>query len=110
LLESEPVADRPGTKIPWFLVAASVVLVLVALYLLFVGYLPAKQRIAGLEAELKDLYRREADLQSKIAQQEQRHSFRERQISALTSERDTLIRRLEELEKLLGRTPTTPRR
>ena len=103
-------ADRPGTKIPWFLVAASVVLVLVALYLLFVGYLPAKQRIAGLEAELKDLYRREADLQSKIAQQEQRHSFRERQISALTSERDTLIRRLEELEKLLGRTPTTPRR
>src|SRR4030095_11871857 len=100
LLESEPVADQPGTKIPWLLVAASVVLVLVALYLLFVGYLPAKQRIAGLEANLKDLYKREADLQMKIAQQEQRHSFRERQISALTSERDTLLRRLQALGKL----------
>jgi type II secretory pathway component PulM len=103
------VADGPSGRIPWFLVAASAVLVLVVLYLLFVGYLPAKQRIAGLEAELKDLYKREAELQSKIAQQDQRYSLRDRQISALTSERDTLIRRLEELEKLLGHTPT-PRR
>ena len=102
-------ADRPSDRFPWFLIAASVLLVLVILYVLFVGYLPAKQRIAGLEAELKDLYRREADLQTKMAQQDQRYSVRERQISALTSERDTLIRRLEELEKLLGRTPA-PRR
>jgi len=102
-------ADRPSDRFPWLLIAASVLLVLVILYVLFVGYLPAKQRIAGLEAELKDLYRREADLQTKMAQQDQRYSVRERQISALTSERDTLIRRLEELEKLLGRTPT-PRR
>jgi Tfp pilus assembly protein PilN len=102
-------ADRPNARFPWLLIAASVLLVLVILYVLFVGYLPAKQRIAGLEAELKDLYRREADLQTKIAQQDQRYSVRERQLSALTSERDTLIRRLEELERLLGRTPT-PRR
>ena len=102
-------ADRPSDRFPWLLIAASVLLVLVILYVLFVGYLPAKQRIAGLEAELKDLYRREADLQTKISQQDQRYSVRERQISALTSERDTLIRRLEELEKLLGRTPA-PRR
>jgi len=102
-------ADRPSDRFPWLLIAASVLLVLVILYVLFVGYLPAKQRIAGLEAELKDLYRREADLQAKMAQQDQRYSVRERQISALTSERDTLIRRLEELEKLLGRTPA-PRR
>ena len=102
-------ADGPSGRIPWFLVAASTVLVLVVLYVLFVGYLPAKQRIAGLEAELKDLYKREAELQSKIAQQDQKYSLRDRQISALTSERDTLIRRLEELERLLGRTPS-PRR
>src|SRR5262249_21073632 len=101
-------ADRPRAAFPWLLVAASVLLLLVILYVLFVGYLPAKQRIAGLEAELKDLYRREAELQTKIAQQDQRYSVRERQISALTSERDTLIRRLEELEKLLGRPPSTP--
>jgi type II secretory pathway component PulM len=96
------VADRPSTKIPWFLVAASIVLVLVVLYLLFIDYLPARQRVASLEAELQDLYKREAELQTKMAQQDQRHALRERQISALTSERDTLIRRLEELERLLG--------
>jgi hypothetical protein len=102
LLESEPVADRPNAKIPWFLVVASVVLLLLVLYVLFVGYLPSKQRVAGLEAELKDLYKREGELQTRIAQQDQRYALRERQINALTSERDTLIRRLEELEKLLG--------
>jgi len=96
------VADRPNARIPWFLVAASVVLLLLVLYVLFVGYVPSKQRVAGLEAELKDLYKREAELQTRIAQQDQRYALRERQISALTSERDTLIRRLEELEKLLA--------
>jgi predicted nucleic acid-binding Zn-ribbon protein len=86
-------------RIPWFLVAASIVLLLLVVYVLFVGYLPSKQRVAGLEAELKDLYKREADLQTRLLQQDQR---RERQISALTSERDTLLRRLEELEKQLA--------
>lgn len=91
-------ADRPNARIPWFLVAASFVLLLLVLYVLFVGYLPSKQRIAGLEAELKDLYKREAELQTRIAQLE-RSAIRERQI---TSERDALLRRLEELEKQLA--------
>jgi septal ring factor EnvC (AmiA/AmiB activator) len=104
------VADRPNAKIPWFLVAASMVLLLLVLYVLFVGYLPSKQRVAGLEAELKDLYKREADLQTRIAQQDQRYALRERQISALTTERDTLIRRLEELEKLLAAARAAQRR
>ncbi len=95
-------ADRPNARIPWFLVAASVVLFLLVLYVLFVGYVPSKQRVAGLEAELKDLYKREAELQTRIAQQDQRYALRERQVSQLTSERDTLIRRLEELEKQLA--------
>ena len=94
-------ADRPNARIPWFLVAASLVLLLLVLYVLFVGYLPSRQRVAGLEAELKDLYKREAELQTKIAQQEQRSLLRDRQISQLTGERDALIRRLEELEKQL---------
>ena len=102
LLEFEPVADRPSARFPWFLVAASALLVLLVLYVLFVGYLPAKQRVAGLEAELKELYKREAELQTRIVQQENRYALRERQIAALTTERDTLIRRLEELEKLLA--------
>ena len=102
-------ADQPSTKIPWFLVVASGILALLVLYVLFVGYIPAKQRVASLEAELKDVYKREAELQTRIAQQDQRYALRDRQISALTSERDTLIRRLEELERLLGRSPS-PRR
>src|SRR5438093_855084 len=64
--------------------------------------MPTTVPSAGLEAELKNLYRREAELQTRIAQQDQRYALRERQISALTTERDTLIRRLEELEKLLA--------
>lgn len=99
MLEFEPVADRPNARIPWFLVAASVVLLLLVLYVLFVGYVPSKQRVAGLEAELKDLYKREAELQTRIAQQDQRYSLRERQFN---SERDALMRRLEEVEKLLA--------
>jgi hypothetical protein len=76
-------------------------LVALILYVLFVGYLPAKQRAAGLEAELKDLYKREAELQTKLAQQDQRHALRERQNAALVAERDSLMRRLEELERQL---------
>ena len=91
-------ADRPTSKIPWLLVAASAVLVALVLYVLFVGYLPAKQRAAGLEAELKDLYKREAELQTKLAQQDQRHALRERQNAA---ERDSLMRRLDDLERQL---------
>lgn len=83
---------------------------MLVLYVLFVGYLPSKQRVAGLEAELKDLYKREAELQTRIAQQDQRYALRERQISALTTERDTLIRRLEELEKLLAAARAAQRR
>ncbi|PYM91122.1 MAG: hypothetical protein DME04_20050 [Candidatus Rokuibacteriota bacterium] len=93
-----PVPGRPTAKLPWLLVAASMLLVAVVLYVMFVGYLPAKQRAAGLEAELKDLYKREAELQTKLAQQDQRHALRERQNAA---ERDSLMRRLDDLERQL---------
>jgi len=89
------------SKLPWLLVAASMLLVALILYVLFVGYLPAKQRAAGLEAELKDLYKREAELQTKLVQQDQRHALRERQNAALAAERDSLMRRLEDLERQL---------
>ena len=93
-----PVPGRPTAKLPWLLVAASMLLVAVVLYVMFVGYLPAKQRAAGLEAELRDLYKREAELQTKLAQQDQRHALRERQNAA---ERDSLMRRLDDLERQL---------
>lgn len=101
MLESEPVADHPRARLPWLLVAASVLLVVLVLYVLFAAYLPAKQKVAGLERELRDLYRREAEMQTKLAQQDQRYALRDRQLAALQAERDALLRRLEDLEREL---------
>jgi len=96
------VSDGARPKFPWFLVVASALLAALLAYTLFAGYLPAKQRIARLERELKDLYVREAELQTKLAQNEQRHALRERQLSAVTAERDAIARRLEDLERELA--------
>jgi type II secretory pathway component PulM len=84
--------DRSSARVPWLLVAGSAMLALLVFYVFFAAYLPAKQRIARLEAEIKDVYAREAALQTQLAQQEQRASLRERQLAA---ERDALARRLE---------------
>ena len=86
---------------PWLLVAGSVLLALLLFYVIFAFYLPAKGRIARLEAEIKDVYAREAALQTQLAQQEQRGVARERQTQALTAERDALARRLETLQREL---------
>lgn len=102
LLESEPVTDVVRARLPWTVVGASVLLALLLAYTLFVAYLPAKSRVARLELELKDLYAREADLQSRAAQNEKRHALREQQLSAVSAERDALARRLEELERELA--------
>jgi septal ring factor EnvC (AmiA/AmiB activator) len=103
------VPDGPRPKFPWFLVVASLLLAALLAYTLFAGYLPAKQRIARLERELKDLYAREAELQTKLAQQEQRHALRERQLSAVTAERDAIAKRLEDLERELAAARGKPR-
>jgi len=84
------------------LVAASALLLLITLYLFFGAYLPAKQRLARLELELKQLYAREAQLQTKLAQQDKLYALRLQQVTALSTERDALARRLEDLEKELA--------
>ena len=90
--------DRPGTKLSWTLVAASVLFAVLLLYVMFVGYLPAKRRMAGLELELKELYQHEAELQTKI----QAQAVRERQLATLSAERDALAKRVEALERELA--------
>jgi len=97
LLESEPVADRPDTKLSWMLVAASVLFAVLLLYVMFIGYLPAKRRMASLEVELKELYQHEAELQTKVQAQAQR----ERQLATLSAERDALAKRVDALEREL---------
>ena len=94
--------DGARPNFPWFLVIASALLAALLAYTLFAGYLPAKQRVARLERELKELYAREAELQTKLAQGEQRHALRERQLSAAAAERDAIARRLEDLERELA--------
>jgi len=47
---------------------------------------------------MKDVYAREAALQTTLAQQEQRGLAREQQLNALRTERDELARRVEDLE------------
>ena len=94
--------DPPRAQLPWLLVAASVLLLVIVLYLFFGAYLPAKQRLARLDAELKQVYGREAQLQSRLEQQKKTHALREQQGTALTAERDALARRIEDLEKELA--------
>lgn len=89
------VPETTTPRLPWLLVAGSVLLAALLGYTLFLTYVPAKQRIAGLERELKDVYAREAELDT-------RHAQRERQLQAVTAERDALARRLETLERELA--------
>jgi hypothetical protein len=96
------VVDAPRPKLPWLLVVASVLLAVLLGYTLFSGYLPAKHRVESLERELKDLYLREAELQTRAAQIEQRQSLRDQQLLAVTAERDALARRLQEIERDLA--------
>ncbi|MBI2219472.1 MAG: hypothetical protein HYU51_19510 [Candidatus Rokubacteria bacterium] len=90
--------DRGRVILPWTLVAASVLLVVIVLYLLFGGYLPARQRIARLEAELRDVYAREAQLQTRLQREDRSRTVREQQLAAFAAERDALGKRLEQLE------------
>lgn len=96
-------ADRSRPRLPWLVVAGSALLAFLFLYVLFAAYVPAKQRVARLEAELKEVYAREAALQTKAVQQEGRMALRNQQMKELAAERDALARRLEEAQRALSR-------
>jgi septal ring factor EnvC (AmiA/AmiB activator) len=93
------VNDVRRARLPWALVAASILLAVILVYTLLVAYLPAKRRVASLEKELRGLYMQEAELHTKVAQNENRQSQRDQQLIAVTRERDALARRLQELER-----------
>lgn len=87
MLESPPVSGRPRPQIPWLLVAGSGVLAALLAYVLFAGYIPAKRQVDRLDAELREVYAREAALQSRVADLEERLAERDREIAALRAER-----------------------
>jgi septal ring factor EnvC (AmiA/AmiB activator) len=94
--------DQTRSALPWTLVVASVALLAITLYLFFGAYLPAKQRLARLEVELKQVYASESQLRTKLDQQSKTYAVGAQQVTALTQERDALARRIEELEKELA--------
>jgi septal ring factor EnvC (AmiA/AmiB activator) len=65
----------------------------------FGSYLPTRQRVAGLESEIREVYRKEVELQTRLAQSLQRIAFLEQQIAALSAERDALAQRNRDLEQ-----------
>jgi hypothetical protein len=87
---------------PWFLIASSVVFATLLAYVLFGGYLPARQRVTRLEEELRQVYAREVALQTRLAQVDGRQVSRDRQVGALRAERDALARRVADLERQLA--------
>jgi hypothetical protein len=101
LLEFPAVLGAPGRP-PWFLIASNLVFAALLAYVLFGGYLPARQRETRLEAELREVYAREAALQSRLAQLDKRQTSRDQQAGALRAERDALARRVEDLERQLA--------
>ncbi len=102
LLEFPAVAVLRRAGLPWMVVASSLLLLGLLLYVMFGSYLPAKQLLTALEAELREVYAREAALQTKLELQDRRSDLRDQQLAALRAERESLARRIVELERELS--------
>jgi hypothetical protein len=90
---------------PWLLIAAALVLAALLTYVVLGAYLPSRQRMARLEAEIRDAYQKEAQAQTDLAQALQREATLQQQINALTAERDALLKRARDLEPPPARRP-----
>jgi hypothetical protein len=80
-----------------------VLLVVIVVYLLFGAYLPSRQRVVHLEAELRDVYAREGELQTRLQREQQSGGVREQQLAAFAAERTVLGKRVEQLEQEIAR-------
>ena len=94
--------ETTRARLPWFLVASSVLLAVILIYTLLGAYIPAKRRVTLLEKELRGLYAQEAELHTRVAQNENQQTKRDQQLIAVTRERDALARKLQELERELA--------
>ncbi len=95
-------AVEPPPKKPWLLIVGGSFLAVLLAYSLFAGWVPARRQAERLRHELQDLYRREAQLESRLALFTQRAAVREQQLQALRAERDGLARRVAELDRALS--------
>lgn len=106
-------ASKPSR--PWLLVIASLMLAALAAWSAYQW----KQSAAAegkLRAEVKQVYLEAEQLRAQAAQSQQRVSLLEKQVMALSAEREATTKRIEELEaelsaakaRLGGKKPTTP--
>jgi septal ring factor EnvC (AmiA/AmiB activator) len=95
-------AVEPVPRKPWLLIVGGLLLAVLLAYTLFAGWLPARHQGRRLQRELEALYRREAELEARLAQLTQRAAAREQQLQALRAERDGLARRVADLERELS--------
>src|SRR2546425_12332914 len=93
---------------PWLLVVAALVMASLLAYVLFGAYIPTRQRMAGLEAEIKEVYQKEAQLQTQLARSLQKNTLLQQQLTALAAEREGLVRHAQALAQGLAAVKRRP--
>lgn len=91
--------ERP--RRPWLLIIASLILAFIAL-VTGVQWKQARDQEVKLRAEVKQVYLEAEQLRALAAQSQQRVSLLEKQVMALSAEREATTKRIEELEAELS--------
>ena len=91
--------ERP--RRPWLLIIASLIFAVIAAWT-GVQWKQARDAEGKLRAEMKQVYLEAEQLRAQAAQAQQRVSLLEKQVMALSAEREATTKRLEELEAELS--------
>ncbi|MEK6666434.1 MAG: hypothetical protein AAB016_05925 [candidate division NC10 bacterium] len=111
----EAMDDDARPRRPWLLIIASLLLAVIATWT-GVQWKQARDHEGKLRAEMKQVYLEAEQLRALAAQSQQRVSLLEKQVMALSAEREATTKRLEELEaelsgskaRLGGKKPPAP--
>lgn len=93
--------DDERSRRPWALIIASLLLAAIAAWT-GVQWKQARDAEVKLRAEMKQVYLEAEQLRALAAQSQQRVSLLEKQVMALSAEREATTKRLEELEAELS--------
>ena len=97
----EAMDDDARPRRPWLLIIASLLLAVIAAWT-GVQWKQARDAEVKLRAEMKQVYLEAEQLRALAAQSQQRVSLLEKQVMALSAEREATTKRLEELEAELS--------
>ena len=99
--------DDARPRRPWLLIIASLLLAAIAAWT-GVQWKQARDYEGKLRAEMKQVYLEAEQIRTLAAQSQQRVSLLEKQVMALSAEREATTKRLEELEAELSATKGRP--